>query len=808
MFSDIRKDQTGLKAVGTSQSLLRLSVTLATVMFTAPCMVNAQTTTAPTAKAADDATNQSARERDRILLKRNPIASEYQGNTSPGSFFGALSDAEGVDFRGQFRLPLGKEGAADASIEANLSYQDVAEVYRPGGSIKLAKSFDALRLQLRAQKNTLERKVDFYEARWVAFNAPEVSDQPALLLGFPRYSQDHFDTTSFNMQWRADYIISGNSYISYEGLLTNYDDIATRNRLEYQIGAGTLNSATLDDDGSTLRDVSMVDSRIRRYFHRMETARDINRHRLEFNFEDADTALELGLYYSRWVNERLWLPWNFVDQGIDAQYDIANPYLPQTTVNNADVFDISQSWFANYRPTLTTTTDTDYAFVTDWSQKLTFSAHPVWLGSGIIWRNKERNNENYRSVYTSTEDRFNLTEVVGGNQNVTIMDGRTTIPAGMDLLLGEPYLASNASQFYFNPAQSFLESIQDIYTSEETVSSAYIDAYQQRESWFWRVGLRFEHTETATRGAVSGPVEAGITELGDAITAVNIAGQTIEEDFSHFDAAFVEGGNSYHHFMPAVELRYQLTPSTRLKFTYFEQLMRPQYFDTVRYRRINPPTRTITEGSPDLEPTTIQNFYAGVEYQRDSVGKLYAGVYYNDIENFFYDSRVTEELEGILYDVTRVENGKDGYIQGLQSYWAQRFSNTGLDLIDIKASYTYSDTEANLLDRTIAMPERARHRVMVNLLLKNNQWQYTTAFAWQSEALDDVGPDVRQDTIREKVLMWNQSFSWRFNPHLSAKFSLNNVLDYPDRAHLREQKRVVNNLYSGTTAKLGISYSF
>ena len=161
-----------------------------------------------------------------------------------------------------------------------------------------------------------------------------------------------------------------------------------------------------------------------------------------------------------------------------------------------------------------------------------------------------------------------------------------------------------------------------------------------------------------------------------------------------------------------------------------------------------------------------------------------------------------------MYDVTRVENGKDGFIRGVQTYWSQQFTDTGLALIDIKVSYTYSDTEANLADRDIAMPERAEHRLMLNVLVKNNQWQYTTNLAWQSEALDDVGADAQQDTIREKVLSWNQSFSWRFSEHLSTKFSLNNILNYPDRSYLSEQKRVINNLYSGTTAKLSLHYTF
>ncbi len=808
MFSDIRKDRMGLKAVGTSRSVKPFSALFAAILITLPGAVNAQSSPTPAAKPADDATNQSARERDRILLKRNPIASEYQGNDTPGTFLGAVSDAEGVDFRGLFRLPQGKADAQSAEIEANFSYQDVAKAYTPGGSIKLAKSYDALRLQFRAQYNSLERMVEFYEARWLAIDEPAVSEQQALLLGFPRYSQDYFDTTSFNTQWRADYVLSDRAYVSYEGMSTNFDDIATRNRMEYQIGAGDIIEATLDNDGSTLNQVSVEDARIRRYFHRMETSRDINRHRLGFNYETDVSAFEAGVYYSRWVNERLWLPWNFVDQGIAANYTIDSPYLPVTAASEVDVFDTSQSWFANYRPTLTTTTDTDYALVVDWTRQFTFAGHPVWVGSGVTWRNKERNNENYRSVYTAMDDTFNLTEVIGNNQAVSIMDNRTTIPAGMDLLLGEPYLVSNPDQFYFNPAQSFLESIQDIYTSEETVSSAYIDAYQQREDWFWRVGLRYEKTKTQTRGAVSGPVEAGITELGDTITTVTIAGQVIEETFDSFDAAFVEGGNQYHHLLPSLELRYQLTSAVRFKFNYFEQLMRPQYFDTVRYRRINPPTRTISEGSPDLQATTIHNLFAGVEFQDDALGKLYTGIYYNDIANFFYDSRVTETLDGIVYDVTRVENGKDGYIQGIQTYWAKQFRNTGLELIDIKASYTFSDTEANLLDRSIAMPERAKHRLMLNLLVKHEAWQYASSLAWQSEALDDVGADAQQDTIREKVLMWNQSVGWQITPQWSTKFSVNNILNYPDRSYLSEQKRVVNNLYSGTTAKLSLRYRF
>lgn len=760
-------------------------------------------------KPSQDATNQSTRERDRILLKRNPIASEYQTFGAPGEFFGATSDAEGVDFRGQFSLPEGKLNTATTQIEGNLNYQDVAKEVVPGGSLKLSRSVGKLSLQFHTQYNASKRTVDFYQARWLPVSVPELSDESVQVLGFPRYSRDTFDTTSINARWRADYRLRDDILLTYEGLATNYDDVAARNRLEFQNTVGELSDQVLGKDGSTITEANITNGRIRRYFHIMDTARDINRHRLGISLEQPEGSLEAGLYYSRWVNDRMWLPWNFVDTGINGSYQLNNRYLPDSLVSNADIYDVSNSIFSNYRPNKTVTTDTDYALLIDWDKQLTFANNEIWIGAGLAWRNKERDNENARAVYTAGTEAFSLAEITGNNHAEMIMNNSYLLATGMAIFAGERYFEANQSdQFSLNASQSFLESIQDVYTSEETVSSVYVNAYQQLDKWFWRAGLRFEQTKTATRGAVSGPPENDIHSQGDPITSIDLYGEIIEENFDSFDAAFVSGGNDYQHLLPSLEIRYAITPTLKLKMTYFELLMRPQYFDTVRYRRINPPTRTITEGSPDLAPTSIENWYTGLEYTYSENGQFYAGIYYNNVYDFFYDSRVNEDLDGIVYDVTRVENGKDGYIRGIQTYWSQKLPLAANLNAQVKLSYTYSDTEANLEDRTISMPERADHLVAINLTLNGALWQYSTQFSWQSEALDDVGADAAQDTIREDVIIWNQKVSVKLQDNLTANLTINNILDYPERSYQGEKSRVVNNLYSGTTARLSIAYRF
>ncbi|MEO9944103.1 TonB-dependent receptor [Paraglaciecola sp.] len=758
---------------------------------------------------SQDSTNQSSRERDRVLLKRSPIASEYQNLSTPGDVLGASFDAEGVDFRSQFKLSKGKPNGSMVRTEANLNYQSIAKELVAGGSIKLAKSFGKLSLQMQAQKSNSERLVDLYASRWLLDTNSDLSTGDVLTLGYPRYTQDGIQTQSINTRWRADYQVNEALIVSYEGLNTNYDDIATRNRFEVQFGAADLSETVLSHDGNTISEAAVSDAKIRRYFHRLDTARDVNRHKLGFTLDRERGSLEVNTYYSRWVNDKLWLPWNFIDSDVSATYALNDKYLPSVNVTNSDIYDTSNAVYSNYRVAQSVTTDTDYAFLVNWDRQFTFAEHDFWLEAGASWRNKERAVDNDRAVYGSTSNSFYLDELVANNTSTRIIDNGFSLPAGLGVSNGAAYFENNLNeQFELNLSQSFLETIQDIYTSEETVSSVYVNAYQQRQDWFWRAGLRFEKTETATRGAVYASPDTDIASQGDAITSVMINGELVEETFDSFDAAFVEGGNDYQHWLPSLELRYAVNQQLSLKTAYFQQLMRPQYFDTVSYRRANVATLSITEGNPELEATTIENLYAGLEYQYSDSGKLVAGVYYNRVSDFFYDSNTTELIGEDLYEVARVENGKDGFIKGIQTFWLQQFSLPMISKAEVKLGYTYSDSEAELSDRTIAMPERAEHRVAFNLLLAQDDWQYRSQFSWQSEAVDDVGASAMQDTIREKVLIWNQAVTWHYSEQVAARFSLNNILDYPERSYQGQPNRVINNLYSGSTARFSVVVTF
>ena len=85
---------------------MRLPILVAALTLLAPMMLFASEESEADGPKVDeeDATTQSVRDRGRILLKRNFLASEFQASEPVGFYQEAFLDAEGVDSRAFFSL--------------------------------------------------------------------------------------------------------------------------------------------------------------------------------------------------------------------------------------------------------------------------------------------------------------------------------------------------------------------------------------------------------------------------------------------------------------------------------------------------------------------------------------------------------------------------------------------------------------------------------------------------------------------------------------------------------------------------------
>ena len=221
--------------------------------------------------------NDSPRERGRVLLKRNPIASEYQaGGEVYRPDANEAADAEGVDFRALFRAALTAESSAITRAQLDLSGQSKARKVQPGGSLQLIRALpfdERWTAQLGIRHSAAERTIEHYQARWNTLDGIGVP-------GLPRYSQDLFDTKRWDATAGVHFAPSERWSLHYAYTYTDYTDVAYRNRLEPQI----LRGVRLEDDlqlnpaGDTVTAVTAEQTPLRRYFHEIETDRRIARH--------------------------------------------------------------------------------------------------------------------------------------------------------------------------------------------------------------------------------------------------------------------------------------------------------------------------------------------------------------------------------------------------------------------------------------------------------------------------------------------------------------------------------------------------
>lgn len=249
-----------------------------------------------------------------------------------------------------------------------------------------------------------------------------------------------------------------------------------------------------------------------------------------------------------------------------------------------------------------------------------------------------------------------------------------------------------------------------------------------------------------------------------------------------------------------------------MRATLHEQIMRPQYFDIVRYRRVSLPTTSISEGNPRLGPVSIRTAALAAEYRSARAGEVAVELYRTNVRDFFYSAQRYELIDGEQFSVARVENGDEGTVQGFQVQWSRAFAFDGpVRKLIPTVAYTFSDSEAKVPTRpadNLTLPERSRHLLRAEIVWEANRLGGAWELLSQSEALDEVGTGLDRDAYRGRVFSLDARLWWRLSPRYRATLSATNLTDAPERAYEGDPLRVTRNQYSSTTWRLGIEGTF
>ncbi len=236
---------------------------------------------APSSEAGTGAV-ESQRERNRVLQKRNPIASEYQTAGELGLAPGAIADGESVDFRSLLPALGSLLGGADANqLSASYLYHSASERGKPGFTASVVSSVgpDArlTKVQVQAALTAANRVVDTALWTWSPTSFTHQGES-VYFLDRPRMQSDQIDTRTRSARLQIEHRLGADHtiYAQIEGW--DYTDFFRRDMLEYRFGGGQALPGRGDapQGGPTIVDGAYLDAR----FRRVATEEAVDRERI------------------------------------------------------------------------------------------------------------------------------------------------------------------------------------------------------------------------------------------------------------------------------------------------------------------------------------------------------------------------------------------------------------------------------------------------------------------------------------------------------------------------------------------------
>ena len=223
------------------------------------------------------------------------------------------------------------------------------------------------------------------------------------------------------------------------------------------------------------------------------------------------------------------------------------------------------------------------------------------------------------------------------------------------------------------------------------------------------------------------------------------------------------GVNTYHYWLPSLNLRLGLSRDLILRFAASRALARPALSDVRNYVTIgqNPsdPTHlSATAGNPFLRPALSDQFDLTLEWYFARVGSLTFDAFYKNIHNFFYQSVVSRPItnNGVTetVDIRGPANfDGSGKVKGFEIAWQQTFDFLPGPLagLGISANYTYIHSRGLPNSRlnggapvnnspigvatNLPLEQLSKHNINVAVFYERGPISLRAAYNWRSRFL-------------------------------------------------------------------------
>ncbi|WP_174300486.1 TonB-dependent receptor [Caulobacter sp. S45] len=326
-------------------------------------------------------------------------------------------------------------------------------------------------------------------------------------------------------------------------------------------------------------------------------------------------------------------------------------------------------------------------------------------------------------------------------------------------------------------------------------------------------------TEIGPLGILAGVrVEDTNAKYGGYVATTNIDGSSSEAlEVRHED---------YVNAFPTVQLRYTIMPRLLARATFSTGISRPGFNQNTTATSVDLTQSpvTISEGNPNLKPTTGQNYDLDLEYYMPNSGIVEFALFDKEFSNYIVP-RVQNGVsgnplaQGSLANITTYENISSAHARGIQADYHQKFTFLikPLDGFGLDANVTV--VQSRIEEYTGAQDLTGQPQY--GLLPGTSQTTWNLAAFYEaygaqvrlaaeqvSHSLFGLGGDKSLDVIQDGRTTLDLTSSYQFTPNYGAYFEAKNLLNTPLRYYEGSSDRPIQREFYDVTIEGGVRVKF
>lgn len=432
-----------------------------------------------------------------------------------------------------------------------------------------------------------------------------------------------------------------------------------------------------------------------------------------------------------------------------------------------------------------------------------------WLGGkngfvkvGVKYSDRDRNNVRDVGIYKAPGYTLANFNTPAGPSPQSVMDGRYSLPISVNPEASRAFFDSLLSQgkLVRDDTASLSNGGEDTYQVLEKIWAGYaMTSVDLTPKLTLLGGFRYENTDAPLTAPsfYTDPVTGAPTQV---VKTVKF---------------------NYGEFLPNLQLRYKLSPSTLFRAAITRTFGRAAYSDQVPKSTLDNSGGVLTAGNPKLRPFESLNYDLSIEHYFKSGGIVSVAAFYKDIANPVYTYSYTQAnvtYAGYFFPtftISSKQNGQSAKLSGVELSAQVPFSafiHGFADGFGIDANVSLMDSSVKVSTRPgedLRLFESPKQIINLGLFYEKYGVSARVAYNYKSDSLASIGDNPYTDVYNSERYFIDAQLGYKFTANLSAFINWQNITDQTVDSYTASSKDHISQSYwFGSNIRAGIRFTF